>query len=59
MRNEVRLDICPRAFWEVGQAAFFDGRVFNSNALIYTKLEPSKSLKINLKEKKYYNERIM
>ena len=30
--NEVRLDICARAFWQAGQMAFFDVRVFNPTA---------------------------
>ena len=44
--NEVRLDICARGFWEAGQAAFFDVRVFNPNATRYAKLKLSKSYEI-------------
>ena len=59
-RNEVRLDICARGFWEAGQAAFFDVRVFNPNATRYAKLKLSKSYEIYEKEKKkYYNQHIM
>ena len=58
--NEVRLDICARGFWEVGQVAFFDVRVFNPKATRYAILELSKSYEIKEKEKKkYYNEHIM
>ena len=31
-RNEIRLDICARRLWEVGQATFFDVRIFYPNA---------------------------
>ena len=57
----MRLDlICVWVFWEAGQEALFDVRVFNPNTTRYTKLELSKSYEINEKEKKkYYNERIM
>ena len=45
---------------EVGQAAIFDVRVFNTNATRCVKLELSKTYEINEKEKKkYYYERIM
>ena len=58
--NKVRLDICARGFWEVGQAAFFDVRILNPNASRYAILELLRSYEINEKErKKYYNERIM
>ena len=30
--NEARLDIRARGFWEKGQQAFFDVRVFDTNA---------------------------
>ena len=58
--NEVKLDVYAREFWEAGQISFFNVRVFNLSTTRYVKLEPSKSYKINEKEKKrYYNERLM
>ena len=58
--NEVRLDVCARGFWQAGQMAFFDVRVFNPNAKRYAKQELSKTYQTNEKEKKrLYNERIM
>ena len=58
--NEARLDICARSFWEAGQIAFFDVRVFNPTAKRYANQEISKSYDINEKEKKkLYNERIL
>ena len=58
--NEVRLDVCARGFWQTGQMAFFDVRVFNPNARRYAKQELSKTYQLNEKEKKrLYNERIM
>ena len=58
--NEVKPEIYARGFWEAGQISFFDVRVFNLNFTRYVKLEPSKSYKINEKEKKrYYNERLI
>ena len=41
--NEVRLDVCARAFWQVGQMTFFNVRVFNPNARRYAKQELSKT----------------
>ena len=55
--NEVRLDISTRGFWQVGQMAFLDVRVFNPNAKRYANIELNE---INEKEKKKtYNERIL
>ena len=57
--NEVRLDVCARGFWQAGQMAFFDVRVFNPNARRYAEQELSKTYQLNEKEKKQlYNERI-
>ena len=59
-RNELRLDVYARRFWQAGQIAFFDVRVFNPNARRYAKQEISKTYQFNEKEKKcLYNERIM
>ena len=49
-----------RRFWQAGQMAFFDVRVFNPNARRYAKQELSKTYQLNEKEKKHLcNERIM
>ena len=55
-----RLDVNARSFWITGQEAFFDVRVFDSNASRYQ----SKSLKqcfvVNeLEKKRLYNRRIL
>ena len=58
--EEARLDISARGFWNAGQTAFFDIRVFNPNASRYGKTEISKCYEMNEKEKKKnYNERIL
>ena len=58
--NEVILDISARGFWQGGQMAFLDARVFNPNAKRYANIELSKTYEINEKEKKKtYNERIL
>ena len=49
--NEVRLDINARGFWQAGQMAFLDVRVFNPNAKRYADIELSKAYEINEKEK--------
>ena len=57
--NEARLDICARGFWQAGQMAFFDVRVFNPTAKRYVNQEISKTYEVNEREKKkLYNERI-
>ena len=58
--NEVRLDISACGFWQAGQMAFLDVRVFNPNAKRYANIKLSKAYEINEKEKKKtYNERIL
>ena len=58
--EEARLDISACGFWNAGQTAFFDIRVFNPNASRYGKTEISKCYEMNEKEKKKnYNERIL
>ena len=58
--NETRLDICATGFWEAGQMAFFDVRVFNPTATRYVNQEISKTYEVNEREKKkLYNERIL
>ena len=48
--NEVRLDICARGFWQAGQMALFDERVFNPNAKRYANQDISKTYEFNEKE---------
>ena len=56
--NEARLDICARDFWQAGQMAFFDVRVFNPTAKRYVNQEFSETYEVNEREKKkLYNER--
>ena len=58
--NEARLDICARGFWQAGQMAFSDVRVFNPTAKRYVNQVISKTYGVNKKEKKkLYNERIL
>ena len=58
--NEVRLDISALGFWQAGQMAFLDVRIFNPNAKRDANIELSKAYEINEKEKKKtYNERIL
>ena len=58
--NEARLDICARGFWQTGQMAFFDIRVFNPTAKRYVNQEISKAYEVNENEKKkLHNERIL
>ena len=58
--HEVRLDISACGFWQAGQMAFLDVRVFNPNAKRCANIKLSKAYEINEKEKKKtYNERIL
>ena len=60
LADEARLDISARGFWETGQMAFFDIRVFYSNAKRYSNQSLNKCYESNEKEKKRkYNERII
>ena len=45
----VRLDVCARGFLQAGQVAFFDLRVFNTNARRFVKQELSNAYKTNEK----------
>ena len=59
-QDDARVDISARGFWQVGQQAFYDVRVFYSNAKRYQNVEIKKCYEINEKEKKRaYNERIL
>lgn len=58
--DEARLDISARGFWQTGQRAFFDVRVFDSNAQRYGCTDLDKCYKQNETEKKNkYNERVL
>ena len=58
--NEARLDICARGFWQAGQMAFFDVRVFNPTSKRYVNQEISKTYEVNeIEKKKLYKERIL
>ena len=50
--NEVRLDISALGFWQAGQMAFLDVRVFNPNAKRYANIELSKAYKSTKKRKR-------
>ena len=52
--NQVKLVIRARGFWQGGQIAFLDVRVFNPNAKRYANIELSKAYEINKKEKKQH-----
>ena len=58
--DEARLDIRARGFWQAGQSAFFDIRVFNPIAKRHVNQELRKCYEINEKEKKRgYNQRVL
>ena len=58
--NEVRLDVRARGFWERGQQAFFDLRVFDPNTCRYLNKSLQHYHVINENEKKRtYNERVL
>ena len=59
-QDDARVDISVRGFWQAGQQAFYDVRVFYSNAKRYQNVEIKKCYELNEKEKKKaYNERIL
>ena len=58
--DEARLDISARGFWQDGQKAFFDVRVFNPFAQVHLNSSLEKCFENNEKEKKrMYNQRII
>ena len=58
--NEARLDVCARGFWQAGQIALFDVRVFNPIAKRFANQNLQKAYETNEKEKKRaYNERVI
>ena len=58
--NEARFDIRTRRFWERGQQAFFDIRVFDPNACRYLNKSLQQYHAMNeFEKKKSYNERVL
>ena len=58
--DEARLDVAARGFWTAGQIAFFDIRVFYSNATRYANQSLQQCHASNENEKKRkYNNRVM
>ena len=58
--SEARLDICARGFWNRGQDAFFDVRVFNPNAPGYRSQDLTQLYQVHEQEKKRaYNQRVL
>ena len=58
--SEARLDICARGFWNRGQDAFFDVRVFNPNAPGYCSQDLTQLYQVHEQEKKRaYNKRVL
>ena len=58
--DEARLDISARGFWQDGQRAFFDVRVFNPFAPTHLQSSLAKCFEKNEREKKRkYNQRII
>ena len=58
--NEARLDITARGFWNRGQQAFFDLRVFDPNACRYLNKSLQQCHAMSEHEKKRsYNERVL
>ena len=57
--EEARLDICARGFWQKGQCAFFDVRVFSPFAAVHLNQNLKASFIMTEREKKrQYNRRI-
>jgi len=60
LSDDARLDIKARGFWQAGQLAFFDLRVFNPLAKRYANQNLKRCYEINEKEKKRaYSERVL
>ena len=58
--DDARLDVSARGFWQRGQRAFFDVRVFNPFAPSHLKQNLQKVFTANEKEKKrQYNSRVI
>ena len=58
--DEARLDVRARGFWQTGQNAFFDIRVFNPLAKRHVSQDLNKCFEYNEREKKRsYNQRIL
>ena len=52
--DEVRLAICARSFWVIGQKAFFNVWVFDPNARRYSKQTLKQCYFLNRNEKKFH-----
>ena len=60
IQDEARLDVSIRGFWQRGQRAFFDVRVFNPFAPVYRNQRLSTAFTSNEREKKRaYAERVL
>ena len=60
MADDARADISVRSFWQDGQKAFFDVKVFNPFAQTHLKSELQKNFEVSEKEKKKaYNHRVI
>ena len=58
--EEARLDVSARGFWQRGQCAFFDVRIFNPFAQTYLKQKSEATFVTNEKQKKRaYNQRVI
>ena len=58
--SEARLDVKARGFWNRGQDAFFDARVFNPYAPMYRSLDLPQLYRRHEQEKKReYNQRVL
>ena len=58
--DEARLDIAARGFWQRGEKAFFDVRIFNPFAASYSNKKLQNVIKANEREKKRsYNNRVI
>ena len=59
-RDEARLDVHARDFWQTGQSVFFDIKVFNPLAKRHVGQDLKKCFESNKREKKRaYNERVL
>ena len=59
-QKEARLDFCAQGFWQCGQRAYFDVRVFNPFSPSYQHQKLDKVFSVNEREnKRLYNERVL
>ena len=57
--DEARLDVSARGFWQRGQRAFFDVRVFNPFAKSHLNQKLETAFTSNEKKKRHYNQRVI